>query len=89
MTAPPDDPRYRVDLRTLEMLVCPITKTRLTLSVDGTELISIVARLAFPIRQGVPMLSLDEAREVDTDELDRNLRDLEKAARALKLEAAQ
>ncbi len=89
MTVPPDDPRYRVDLRTLEMLVCPITKTRLTLSADGTELISIVARLAFPIRQGVPMLSLDEAREVDTDELDRNLRDLEKAARALKLEAAQ
>ncbi len=64
-----DDPRYRVDVRVLEMLVCPLTKTRLTLSADGTELISMVARLAFPIRHGVPMLSLDEARDVDPDEL--------------------
>ena len=64
-----EDPRYRVDVRVLEMLVCPLTKTRLTLSADGAELISMVARLAFPIRHGVPMLSLDEARDVDPDEL--------------------
>lgn len=55
----------------LEMLVCPLTKTRLTLSADGTELISVAARLAFPIRDGVPMLSLDEAREVEPEELKR------------------
>ena len=55
----------------LEMLVCPLTKTRLTLTEDGGELISVAARLAFPIRDGVPMLSLDEAREVDPDELKR------------------
>jgi uncharacterized protein YbaR (Trm112 family) len=65
-----EDPRYRIDVKTLEMLVCPLTKTRLTLSDDGSELISIVARLAFPIRQGVPMLSLDEARELDADEVE-------------------
>lgn len=65
------DPRFHIDPRTLEMLVCPLTKTRLTLSADGSELISIVARLAFPIRQGVPMLSLDEARELDADEVER------------------
>lgn len=55
----------------LEMLVCPLTKTRLTLTADRSELISVAAHLAFPIRDGVPMLSLDEAREVEQDEMDR------------------
>jgi len=63
--------RYEVDPRTLEMLVCPLTKTRLVLSADRMELISVAAHLAFPIRQGVPMLSLDEARDVDPDEMRR------------------
>lgn len=65
-----------LDPKVLEMLVCPLTKTRLTLSTDGTELISVAARLAFPIRMGVPLLSLDEAREVDPSELERKLPDL-------------
>ncbi|UYQ72340.1 Trm112 family protein [Pelagibacterium flavum] len=66
---PPDDnPRYRLDPRTIEMLVCPVTKTRLTLSADGSELISIVARYAFPIRKGVPLLVIDAARRIDEDE---------------------
>jgi uncharacterized protein YbaR (Trm112 family) len=60
---------YEVDPRTLEMLVCPLTKTRLVLSSDHKELISVAAHLAFPIREGVPMLSLDEARDVDPDEM--------------------
>jgi uncharacterized protein YbaR (Trm112 family) len=64
---PVPEPRHLVDPRTLEMLVCPLTKTRLTLSADRTELISVAAHLAFPIRLGVPMLSLDEAREIDPD----------------------
>lgn len=63
------DPRHIVDVRTLEMLVCPLTKTRLTLSADHTELISVAARLAFPITRGVPLLSLDEARNVDPEEI--------------------
>lgn len=67
------EPQHVVDVKTLEMLVCPLTKTRLTLSPDGTELISLAARLAFPIRQGVPMLSLDEARDFDPDELKKVL----------------
>ena len=62
--------RYVVDPRTLEMLVCPLTKTRLTLSADGSELISVAAHLAYPIKLGVPMLSLDEAREIDPDEME-------------------
>ena len=65
---PTVNPRYVLDPRTLEMLVCPLTKTRLSLSTDGTELVSLAAHLAFPIRDGVPMLSLDEAREFDPED---------------------
>lgn len=65
----PADPRHVVDPRTLEMLVCPLTKTRLSLSPARDELISVAARLAFPIVRGVPLLSLEEARNVDPDEL--------------------
>lgn len=63
------DPRHVVDRQVLEMLVCPLTKTRLTLSADRGELISIAARLAFPIMKGVPLLSLDEARNVEPEEV--------------------
>ena len=63
------NPRHVFDVKTLEMLVCPLTKTRLTLSSDKTELISIEARLAFPIVKGVPLLSLDEARSVEPEAL--------------------
>jgi uncharacterized protein YbaR (Trm112 family) len=59
-----------VDRKTLEMLVCPLTKTRLSLNRAGTELVSVAAHLAFPIRDGVPLLSLDEARTIDLRELD-------------------
>jgi uncharacterized protein YbaR (Trm112 family) len=76
MTDGPANLRFTVDPKTLEMLVCPLTKTRLSLSADHSELISVVAKLAFPIRDGVPMLSLDEAREIDPDELHRRLPEL-------------
>lgn len=64
-------PVDQIDRKTLEMLVCPLTKTRLILTPEGDELISVVAHLAFPIRKGVPMLSLEEARQVDLEEMDR------------------
>jgi uncharacterized protein YbaR (Trm112 family) len=70
----PLDPRHVVDKQTLEMLVCPLTKTRLILSADHTELISVAARLAFPIVKGVPLLSLGEARNVDPEEIQRHSR---------------
>ncbi len=57
-----------LDPRMLEMLVCPLTKTRLTLSADRTELISRAARMAFPIRKGVPLLTIDEARNISEEE---------------------
>lgn len=69
MTQSSTDLRHQFDVKTLEMLVCPLTKTRLTLSADKTELISVAARLAFPILKGVPLLSLDEARNVDPEVL--------------------
>ena len=65
----PSERHHEVDPRTLEMLVCPLTKTRLVLSADRTELISVAAHLAFPIREGVPMLTLDEARDVEPGEM--------------------
>ncbi|MHA6299684.1 Trm112 family protein [Devosia sp. CAU 1758] len=74
MTRPSPDPRHVLDRQTLEMLVCPLTKTRLTLSADRTELISVAGRLAFPIVKGVPLLSLDEARSIDPEELQRHSR---------------
>jgi len=69
MQTPSIDPRYEFDIKTLEMLVCPLTKTRLSLSADKKELISVAARLAFPIVKGVPLLSLDEARNVEPETL--------------------
>ncbi len=60
-----------VDPRTLEMLVCPVTKTRLVLSADKKELISSAARLAFPIRSGVPLMVVEEARAVSEEEIAR------------------
>jgi len=70
----PDAPelslRHTLERSTLDLLVCPLTKTRLTLSRDRTELISIAGRLAFPIRKGVPMLALDEARDFDPSEIE-------------------
>lgn len=69
MAETPSEPRHVVDPKVLEMLVCPLTKTRLTLSADKKELISVAARLAFPVVRGVPLLSLDEARAVEPEEL--------------------
>jgi len=65
-----------IDPKVLEMLVCPLTKTRLSLSADGQELISVAARLAFPIRAGVPLLTLEEAREVAPEELETTIPDI-------------
>jgi uncharacterized protein YbaR (Trm112 family) len=55
--------------RLLEFLVCPVTKTTLAISADRSELISRTARLAYPIRDGIPMLTRETARELKDDEL--------------------
>jgi uncharacterized protein YbaR (Trm112 family) len=55
----------RVDPRLLEMLVCPVTKQPLRYDAAAQELISDKARLAFPIREGIPIMLLEEARKLD------------------------
>lgn len=57
-----------VDRRLLELLVCPLTKTSLDYDAASQELISRVARLAFPIRDGVPMMTVEAARKLGDDE---------------------
>ncbi len=54
----------RVDPRLLEILVCPLTKTTLEYDAERQELISRAARLAYPIRDGVPIMLPDEARSL-------------------------
>ncbi len=53
-----------VDPKLLEILVCPLTKTPLTYDKENQELISKKAGLAFPIRSGVPILLVEEARKL-------------------------
>ena len=59
----------RVDPRLLQILVCPRTKTELIYDESRQELISRAARLAFPIRDGIPIMLEEEARQLDEDEL--------------------
>jgi uncharacterized protein YbaR (Trm112 family) len=54
-----------IDRRMLEVLVCPATQGRLRYDAAAAELISPTARLAFPIRGGIPILLASEAREID------------------------
>ncbi|WP_209424599.1 Trm112 family protein [Pararhodobacter sp. SW119] len=49
----------------LEALVCPVTQGRLGYDAQRQELISRTARLAFPIRNGIPIMLASEAREID------------------------
>lgn len=57
-----------VDPRLLEILVCPLTKGRLTLDRERQELVSAEAGLAYPIRDGIPIMLVDEARRLDEEE---------------------
>lgn len=57
-----------MDNKLLDLLVCPVSKAPLTLSDDGTELICTASRLAYPIRDGIPVMLESEARELGPDE---------------------
>ena len=54
-----------VDPRLLEVLVCPVTRGPLTYDREAGELVSKGAKLAFPIRDGVPIMLAEEARQLD------------------------
>ena len=57
-----------VDPRLLEILVCPVTKAPLRYDRAAQELISLEAGLAYPIRDGIPIMLVDEARPLDETE---------------------
>lgn len=52
----------------LDILVCPVTKAPLTLNEDGSELVSKVGGMAYPVRDGIPVLLESEARTLTADE---------------------
>ncbi len=60
---PRRSPAY--DRHMLEALVCPVTRAALTFDAEAQELISRAAHLAFPIRDGIPIMLVDEARKID------------------------
>lgn len=57
-----------IDPKTLSILVCPLNRTALIYNKQKQELISKSARLAYPIRNGVPILLVSEARELEINE---------------------
>ena len=65
-----------MDKKLLDILVCPVTKGKLLYTAGATELISKQARLAFPIRDGIPILLENEARTLS----DAEMQALEKTA---------
>lgn len=63
-----------MDKKLLDLLVCPVTKGKLVYDRERDELLSREARLAYPVRDGIPIMLEDEARELSEDELEK-LRD--------------
>ena len=59
------DPNRKVDPKLLEILVCPLTKGPLRYDPEAQELISDKAQLAYPIRDGIPIMLVEEARPLD------------------------
>jgi len=60
-----NQPKSGVDPKLLEILVCPVTKGPLDYDAEAQELISRQAGLAYPIRDGIPIMLADEARQLD------------------------
>ena len=60
---------FRMDTKLLELLVCPVTKGPLDYDRERQELVSRSARLAYPVRDGIPVLLENEARTLSDDEL--------------------
>ncbi|WP_428521828.1 Trm112 family protein [Roseibium sp.] len=54
-----------IDRKLLELLVCPVTKATLEYDAEAQELISRTAKLAYPIRNGIPIMLPDEARKLE------------------------
>ncbi|WEJ63556.1 Trm112 family protein [Thiomicrorhabdus lithotrophica] len=59
-----------MDPKLLEILVCPVSKTKLIFDKSTQELISTAANLAFPVRDGIPILLENEARQLSAEEVE-------------------
>ena len=68
MSDPTPTPSLDVDPRLLEILVCPVTRGPLSYDREKAELVSKRARLAYPIRDGVPIMLPEEARDLGEGE---------------------
>lgn len=60
-----------VDPKLLEILVCPLTKTRLVYDRENNQLISEAAGLAYPIQNGIPIMLIDEAKIIDESKAEK------------------
>jgi uncharacterized protein YbaR (Trm112 family) len=65
MTTSPERAEGTVDPKLLEILVCPLTKGQLEYDAARQELVSRKAKLAYPIRDGIPIMLPEEARKID------------------------
>ena len=61
-----DERLSKVDVKLLELLVCPLTQGRLSYDRDRNELVSQRAGVAYPIRDGIPIMLVSEARKLET-----------------------
>ncbi len=57
-------PEAKTEPKMLEALICPVTRNQLTYDAEKQELVSKNAKLAFPIRNGIPVMLIDEARQL-------------------------
>ena len=62
---------FLMDKQLLDILVCPVTKGPLKYDKERQELVSTSARLAYPIRDGIPVMLEDEARTITDDEYEK------------------
>jgi uncharacterized protein YbaR (Trm112 family) len=60
-----DEKLSKVDPKLLDLLVCPLSKGRLSLNRETNELISEKMKLAYPIRDGIPIMLISEARKIE------------------------
>lgn len=65
MTGNAETQNEEIDPKLLDLLVCPLTKTRLHYDAERGELVSQAAKLAYPVRGGVPIMLPSEARALD------------------------
>ncbi|MCV6639381.1 Trm112 family protein [Candidatus Albibeggiatoa sp. nov. NOAA] len=60
-----------MDKRLLDILVCPVTKAPLTYQKRNQELVCKASRLAYPIREGIPVMLPEQARKLSAEEVDQ------------------